>query len=79
MKENLLTTEAAASYLGIKKSYLHKLMMRRSIPYYKPNGKYCYFAREDLDHWLTRHRVSSLEELEQQAQAYITNKTSRRG
>ena len=39
----LISTAEAAKFLGIKVSYLHKLMMRRVIPYYKPNGKLCFF------------------------------------
>ena len=33
-ERNLLTTTEAARYLGLKPSYLYKLMMRRAIPYY---------------------------------------------
>jgi len=38
-ERNLMTTTEAARYLGLKPSYLYKMMMRRAIPYYKPNGK----------------------------------------
>ena len=38
MTNNLLTTVEAAEYLGMKKSYLHKLMMKKEIPFYKPNA-----------------------------------------
>lgn len=69
-----MTTEEAAAYLGLKKSYLHKLMMRRAIPYYKPNGKLCFFSKEDLDHWLMGTRISSQEEIEQEAQQYLARK-----
>lgn len=70
-RTNMLTPTEAAEYLGIKVSYLYKLMMRRVIPYYKPGGKLCYFDREDLDKWLRSVRVASDEEIESQAQAYI--------
>ena len=53
-ERNLMTTTEAARYLGLKPSYLYKMMMRRAIPYYKPNGKLCFFAKEDLDAWLKR-------------------------
>ena len=33
MTNNLLTTVEAAEYLGMKKSYLHKLMMKKEIPF----------------------------------------------
>ena len=65
VKNPLLTTAQAAAYLGLKTSYLHKLMMRRAIPYYKPNNKLCFFAQADLDHWLTGNRIASQEEIEQ--------------
>ncbi len=51
-ERNLMTTTEAAWYLGLKSSYLHKMMMRRAIPYYNPGGKRCFFAKEDLDTWL---------------------------
>lgn len=74
VRNPLMTTEEAAAYLGLKKSYLHKLMMRRAIPYYKPNGKLCFFSKEDLDHWLMGTRISSQEEIEQEAQQYLARK-----
>ena len=40
-ERNLMTTTEAARYLGLKPSYLYKMMMRRAIPYYKPGGKLC--------------------------------------
>lgn len=49
-ERNLLTTTEAAKYLGLKPSYLYKLMMRRAIPYYKPNGKLCFSRRQTLTH-----------------------------
>jgi hypothetical protein len=51
-------------------------MMKKAIPYFKPNGKLCYFEESDLDHWLRRVRIPSEEELEQEAQKYIINKVS---
>ena len=48
IKNPLLTTAEAAAYLGLKISYLHKLMMRHAIPYYKPMGKLCFFSQADL-------------------------------
>ena len=50
-KKEMLTTQQAAEYLGLKVSYLYKLMMNRAIAYYKPNGKVCYFDTDDLDVW----------------------------
>jgi len=36
--KEVLTSEEAAKYMGISKSYLYKLTMRQQIPHYKPMG-----------------------------------------
>ncbi len=71
MERTLLTTAEASAYLGVKPSYLYKLMMRHEIGYYKPNGKLCYFEQADLDAWMTRCRVKSQDELDADATAYM--------
>lgn len=68
--KTMLTSAEAAKYLGISKSYLYRLTMRKEIPFYKPLGKICYFDRKELDEWIRAHRVATDEELEQQAQSY---------
>ena len=47
------------------------MMMRRAIPYYKPGGKLCFFAKEDLDAWMKRVRVKSQEEIDSEAARYL--------
>lgn len=73
-ERNLLTTTEAAKYLGLKPSYLYKLMMRRAIPYYKPNGKLCFFSKADLDTWQTNIRVRSQAEIDSNAAQYLVNR-----
>ena len=72
-ERNLMTTTEAARYLGLKPSYLYKMMMRRAIPY-KPNGKLCFFAKEDLDAWLKRVRVKSQDEIDSEAARYLAGR-----
>lgn len=74
--ENLLTTQEAADYIGLKVSYLHKLMMKRVIPFYKPNGKLCFFDKNDLDKWLMRVRVPSQEEIDRQVKEIIAQRNA---
>lgn len=73
IEKTLMTSQEAADYLGIKRSYLYKMTMRRVIPYFKPGGKIIFFSKEDLDQWLTSVRVSSQNEIEAQAMKYLTN------
>ncbi len=69
--KEVLNSDEAAQYLGVSKSYLYKLTMRRQIPHYKPMGKMCYFNRLELEQWLQNNRVSTSTEISQQAQAYL--------
>ena len=68
--KEVLTSDEAARYLGISKSYLYKLTMRQLIPHYKPLGKMCYFNRQELEAWLQSNRVATEEEINREAQAY---------
>lgn len=72
--KEVLTSDEAAKYMGISKSYLYKLTMRQQIPHYKPMGKMCYFNRLELEAWLQSNRISTINEIEQQAQAYCMRK-----
>lgn len=72
--KEVLTTDEAASYMGVSKSYLYKLTMEKRIPHYKPMGKMCFFNRKEIEMWLQANRVATDEELSQDAQAYCIKK-----
>lgn len=57
MKE-VLTKDEASIYLGVSVSYLHKLTMKRQIPFYTPFGKQHYFKRSELDEWITQNKTT---------------------
>ena len=73
-QRKLLSTREAAEYCGFKLSYFRKLMMRRAIPMYKPTGKLCFFKKEDLDAFLRGVRISSQEEIAEEANRYIAGR-----
>lgn len=70
LQKEILTLEETMLYTGLKKSYLYKLTSNRAIPHYKPNGKNCFFRRDELDAWLTSNPVATNEELNGRALAY---------
>jgi excisionase family DNA binding protein len=74
MTKEVLTSDEAARYMGVSKSYLYKLTMTKQIPHYKPLGKMCYFNRLELEQWLQSNRHSTDAELSQQAQSYCMRK-----
>lgn len=72
--KEVLTTDEAAQYMGISKSYLYKLTMRQQIPHFKPMGKMCYFNRKELENWLQNNRISTDNEIREKAQTYCMQK-----
>lgn len=78
-QKEVLTADEAAKYMGIKKSYLYKLTMRRQIAFFRPMGKMCYFNRKDIEQWLQTNRVATDDELRQQANAYCMKKGGKHG
>lgn len=77
--KEVLTSDEAARYLGVSKSYLYKLTMQQKIPHYKPLGKMCYFNRVELEQWLQNNRISTEAEIEQKAQQYCLKKGGKNG
>lgn len=76
--KEVLTSDEAAKYIGISKSYLYKLTMRQLIPHFKPMGKMCYFNRLEIEEWLQSNRVSTADEVAGKAQAYCMQKGGKR-
>lgn len=72
--KEVLTSDEAAKYMGVSKSYLYKLTMRQQIPHFKPMGKMCYFNRLELEQWLQSNRVATATEINQQAQSFCMKK-----
>lgn len=68
--KEVLTSEEVARYMGVSRSHLYKLTMRREIPHYKPRGKICYFNRQEVEQWLQSNRVATDAELNNQANNY---------
>lgn len=60
-KTKPLNLVQAAQYLSISQSHLYKLTSQRKIPSHKPNGKYLYFFKEELDEWV---RASSKDKVQ---------------
>ncbi len=69
--KNVLTIDDVAVLTGMSKSHLYKLTCSKQIPFYRPNGKQLYFDRAELESWLKQNRVSTTDEAEQLAIAYV--------
>ena len=75
-QKQVLTFEEACKYSGLSKSKMYKHTSTSNIPFYKPEGKFIYFKRSELEAWLLRNRHSSKTELELEANKYLNNSIS---
>ena len=59
-----------AKYIDLSKSAIYKHTSTRNIPFYK-SSKRIYFKKSEIDAWLTKNRISTIDEIEVQATNYI--------
>lgn len=69
--KEILTFEEACEFLQLSKSTVYKMTHTRSIPFYKPGGRYIYFERSELEKWIRSSPVRTEEELDDEANKYI--------
>ena len=75
--KNVLTLDDVSLLTGLSKSQLYKLTCNHQIPHYKPNGKQLYFDRAEIEAWMKRGKVNTIDESEQMAAVYLA-KASRK-
>jgi excisionase family DNA binding protein len=73
-QKTVLTFGEVAIYTGLSKSYLYKLTSTGGIPCYKPQGKFVYFNKQEIDQWLLQNRKATKDEIEQMASTYNLKK-----
>ena len=74
LNKEVLTFNEVVMYTGLSASCLYKKTSTGQIPHYKPTGKQVFFNRVELEAWLMQNRVSTNEELSQQASSYCLKK-----
>lgn len=77
--KDVFNIDDVAAYTGLSKGYIYKLTHERRIPFAKGGGKMLFFKREDINAWLLQNKVSSQQELEQMAAAYVLNNPRKGG
>ena len=55
--------DEASKHLGLSKNYLYSLVHKGKIPFYKPNGKKIYFNKLELNEWIAKSKVRTLDEM----------------
>ena len=76
--KEVLTVEEAAKFMGMARSTLYKMTCDQSIPFYRPNGKMIFFEKADILSWIRKNRVSSQDEINEEARLHMQRMSSKR-
>lgn len=72
--KKILSVEELEKYTGFKKSYIYHLVHYSKIPYSKPNGKYLFFQKSEIDEWLLKNKSLSDDQIQAKAREYVLKK-----
>ncbi|MDM1086720.1 helix-turn-helix transcriptional regulator [Myroides odoratimimus] len=72
--KEILSVEELEKYTGFKKSYIYHLAHFSKIPYSKPNGKYLFFQKSEIDEWLLKNKSLSDDQIQEKAREYVLKK-----
>jgi len=68
--ETPMNVNETSKYLDVSKSYLYKLTHRMEIPHHKPTGKKIYFFKSELNEWVRRNPIKTINDLDKAAEKY---------
>lgn len=68
-----LSIEQVVKIYGLKKSFLYSLVHTKRIPHYKV-GRLLFFNKKEIEAFILSNRVSTYDEAESFAAAYIAKK-----
>lgn len=72
--KEILSVEELEKYTGFKKSYIYHLVHYSKIPYSKPNGKYLFFQKSEINEWLLKNKYLSDNQIQAKAREYVLKK-----
>jgi len=63
IEKNIFTVDEVVNYTGFSQKQIYKLTSTRQIPHYKPSGRKLFFKKNEIDEWITRGRIDTLDDL----------------
>ena len=62
--KNILSSDELIAYTGFSLKQVYKLTSTRQIPHYKPSGRKLFFKKDEIDSWIEKGRVKTINELD---------------
>lgn len=74
-QKSILNIDDLCRYTGLSKSWVYKKTASGQLPHYKPSGKILIFKKDEIDAWLLKNKISTVDDIEQEAINYTTSKS----
>ena len=71
LSKTVLNLTEVCTLTGLSKSHIYKLTCWGKIPFYK-QAKHLFFDRAEVEKWLKSNRFKTSDELEKEANTYVT-------
>ncbi len=69
-----LSAEEAANFLKIKLNTIYSKVEKGELPHYRSGKRKLLFSRKELESFIVRSKMKSMEEIEREAEEYIQKK-----
>ncbi|MCE6992071.1 AlpA family transcriptional regulator [Dyadobacter sp. CY323] len=69
--KKMITLDELVEYTGYSKKYIYNLTAKALIPHYKPIGNKLFFNIEEIEAWLSKNRVKTLDEIDREVEDYV--------
>ena len=69
----VMSLNQLCEYYEFTKSFVYKQTSKREIPHYK-RGKKLFFKKVEIDSWLFKNKVNTMEDLQREATKYSIKK-----
>lgn len=63
LQKEFLNVEETAEYLCMSQSFVYNLAQSKKVACYKPSNKAMFFSIEDINNWISTHRIMSYDEI----------------
>ena len=74
-QQDVMSLEQACAYCSFSKSYMYKLTSGQKIKHFKPQNKAIFFRKSDLDEFLLKNRIKTIDEIEEEASNFLLRKS----
>jgi len=79
LNKQVLTLNEFCAYAGISKSNAYHLTSTGKIRHSKPNGKLIYIDRFDADDYMRQNTITSMDDIQQEANNFLITKKQKNG